>query len=174
MANRRPAGKYRFVGQVEEINGHQVAQGGHHRFEKQADGRKVSVPVEIGEVVELTESQANAFADRFEPVEPTVLSADKEAAGNNAATESTQPPAEKATGATGTDETHGAPAEASAASFGDLALPPQAVKALAEQNLDSATIPTMTDDELLAISGIGESTVAKLREAFGGPPEEAA
>ena len=50
---------------------------------------------------------------------------------------------------------------------GEIRLSPPAIAALRREGLTQKEAAAKTDDELIAMSGIGAATIAKLREAFG-------
>ena len=56
---------------------------------------------------------------------------------------------------------------------GEVRLSPPAIAALRREGLTQKEAAAKTDDELVAITGIGMATVVKLREAFGSPSSEA-
>lgn len=62
-----------------------------------------------------------------------------------------------------------APEKAPVVSLDDLGLPPKLVEMFKEVGYDTpARLAQATDDELLALPGVGGATVAKVREQLGG------
>lgn len=51
-------------------------------------------------------------------------------------------------------------------------LPDRVVLALASAGIDAADLPDMSDDEIVAIDGIGPSMLVKIREATNGADSE--
>ncbi len=56
--------------------------------------------------------------------------------------------------------------------FSAAGLMPYAVEGLAKAGIEETQVANLPDDTLLAINGIADASLARLRELYGGPPEE--
>ncbi len=179
----------RYIGRI-------VAKSSHD----QHDPKRGFVRYITGDVIEMTPREKAWLVDELGHVEivpdDTPLSAGATAAEPHYASELPDPSDDGATAYTGPDAatpdastppatsdepppgtpppTEHAAGSSGLVAFGAAGLMPYAVEGLTKAGIEETHVANLPDDTLLAISGIAERSLVRLRELYGGPPKEEA